>query len=149
MPDLSTFLTLIHLFGLALGVGAATVKVYLLSRCVADSRFVALYLQIVKPITRIIVLGLILLTLSGLGWLFVVGGYAFTPRLIFKLALVAAVWIVGPIIDNFAEPRYRRLAPVVSEPVSAEFLRAQKQYLGLELFATGLFYVITIVWVLF
>jgi len=46
------------------------------------------------------------------------------------------VWSIGPIIDNFAEPRYRALAPGRSEPASTEFLSAQKQYLWLELFAT-------------
>jgi len=34
------------------------VKVSLLLRCVTDRSFISIYLQVVKPITRIIVLGL-------------------------------------------------------------------------------------------
>jgi len=147
MHGLPAFLSLAHLLGLALGVGAATAKLVLLWRCRTDPAFVPAYLQVARPITRLIILGLILLTLSGVGW--VLQGYPLRSRLIIKLVLVAAIWVLGPIIDNSAEPRFRQLAPEPGSPVSPAFSAAQRQYLVLELIATSLFYVVIVYWVLF
>lgn len=141
-----TFLSLVHLVGLALGAGAATVKLVLLLTCNADTAFVPTYLSVSKPITRLIVLGIILLTLSGIGWMFL--GYAFSARLVVKIILVAAIWVLGPLIDNVVEPRYRRLAPASGAPASAVFVRVQREYLAWETAATLLFYVIIVIWVL-
>ena len=69
MPSLPSLLLFAHLIGLAWGLGAATVKLALLLRCNADYSFVSVYVKVAKPITRQIVLGMILLTLSGVGWL--------------------------------------------------------------------------------
>jgi len=145
MVSLSSLLTLVHLIGLALAVGAATVKVALLLKSKADHAFVPVYLKVARPITRLIVAGLVLLTLSGIGWLLL--GYPFTTLLIVKLIMVGTVWVLGPIIDNVAEPKFKKLTPPPGEPVSPEFVRAEKQYLALELTATLLFYVIIIIWV--
>jgi hypothetical protein len=59
-------LLLVHLVGLAIGLGAATAKLVLLFRCRADAAFVPTYLAVVRPITRQIILGLVLLLLSGI-----------------------------------------------------------------------------------
>jgi len=145
MFSLSSLLAFTHLIGLALGVGAATVKVALLLRCNADYTFVPVYLSVAKTITRNIVIGMILLTLSGVGWLWI--GYQLTPRLVVKLVLVAAIWALGPFIDNVVEPRFKKLAPA-GEPPSPAFVRIQKQYLAVEIVATGLFYAVIVIWVL-
>jgi hypothetical protein len=92
------------------------------------------------------VTGLVLLTVSGVGWLLL--GYPFTPLLVVKLVLVGAIWVLGPIIDNVAEPRFQNLAPGAGESPSAGFIRTLRQYLLLEVAATGLFYVIVVMWVL-
>ncbi len=139
-------LSLTHLIGLALGVGAATVKLVLLIRCNSNYEFVPVFLKVTKTITRIIVIGLILLTLSGIGWILL--GTYFTPLFIIKLFLVGSVWVVGPFIDNAVEPKFKKLAPAPSEQATPEFIRIQKQYLLLEAFATLLFYVITILGIL-
>ncbi len=68
MISLPSILSLAHLLGLALGVGAATAKLTLLLRCHADHALVPVYVKVAKPITRQIVLSIILLTLSGIGW---------------------------------------------------------------------------------
>ena len=60
-------LLLVHLVGLAIGLGAATAKLVLLFQCRADGAFVPTYLAVVRPITRQIILGLVLLLLSGIG----------------------------------------------------------------------------------
>ena len=45
-------LLLVHLVGLAMGLGAATAKLVLLFQCRADGTFVPTYLAVVRPITR-------------------------------------------------------------------------------------------------
>ncbi len=142
MSTVYTLLALMHLLGLVLGVGSATVKLVLLFRCNSNYGFMPVYFSVAKHITRLIVLGLILLTLSGIAWLFV--GYSFTPLLIVKVVLVGLIWILGPIIDNVAEPRIEKLIPLQGDTASLAFVRIQKQYLALELLATLLMYAITI-----
>jgi hypothetical protein len=146
MSALPSFLSLAHLIGLALGVGCATAKLTLLVRCKADHAFVPAYVAVARPITRLIILGLALLTLSGVGWLLL--GYPLTPLLVVKLVLVGAIWVLGPVIDNVVEPKFRQLAPGAGESASPAFIRIRQQYLLLEVIATGLFYVIVVMWVL-
>jgi hypothetical protein len=141
-----SILTLLHLTGLALAVGSASAKLRLLVRCKADHAFVSSYLAVARPVTQLIILGLALLTLSGLGWLLV--GYPVTPLLVVKLVLVGAIWVLGPVIDNVVEPKFLQLAPRPSEPPSPAFIRILGRYLWLETVATGLFYVIVVMWVL-
>jgi hypothetical protein len=76
-------------------------------------------------------------------------GHSFTPRLVIKLVLVAAIFVLGPVIDNVVEPRFRVLAPRPGTDASPEFVRMGTQYLALELLATGLFYAVVIIWVVF
>lgn len=147
MTTLSSILSLAHLIGLALGVGCATAKLRLLFRCKSDHAFVSTYIAVARPLTRLIILGLGLLTLSGLGWILVVR-YPLTPLLVVKLVLVGAIWVLGPVIDNVVEPKFQELAPEPSASPSPEFIRIERRYLLLEVLATGLFYVIIVMWVL-
>ena len=146
MTSLWSLLSLAHLLGLALAVGSATVKLVLLIKCRSDPTFVRVYISVARPITRLIISGLVLLTLSGLGWLLL--GYPFTALLVVKLLLVGAIWVIGPIIDNVVEPEFRQLAPASGEPGSPAFARISRRYLAMEASATLLFYVIVIIWVL-
>ena len=143
---LTSLLLVAHVIGLALAVGAASVKLMLLFRCRKDRSFLPTYIAVARPVTRLIILGLVLLTLSGVGWLLL--GREFTPLLIAKLVLVGVVWVLGPIIDNVAEPKFRQLAPQPGESASTAFLGAEQRYLLLETTATGLFYVIVVMWLL-
>jgi hypothetical protein len=138
-------LSVTHLIGLALAVGSATVKLILLFRCRSDPGFAPTFLAVSGPITRQIILGMVLLTLSGIGWMLL--GYGFTPRLIVKLALFAAIWILGPLLDNVLEPRFKKLAPAPGKPATPAYAGALKQVLAWELVATSLFYVIVVLWV--
>jgi hypothetical protein len=146
MTSLPALLSLAHLLGLALGVGCATAKLVLLVRTRTDQAFLPAYVAAARPLTRLIILGTALLTLSGVGWLLL--GYPFTPHLVVKFVLVGAIWVLGPVIDNVAEPAFRRCAPGPGEAASPDFIRARQRYLLLELAATGLFYVIVVMWVL-
>jgi len=142
----TSFLSFAHIIGLALGLGCATAKFTLLARCRTDSAFVPTYIAVTRPITRLIILGLALATLSGIGWL--LSGYPLARLLLVKLVLVGAIWILGPVIDNVLEPKFVRLAPKAGEPASAAFIKIQRQYLWLETIATGLFYVVVAMWLL-
>ena len=53
--------------------------------------------------TRLIILGLALLTLSGVGWL--LPGCPFPPMLVVKLALVGPLWVLGSFFDTVVEAR--------------------------------------------
>lgn len=139
-------MTIVHLVGLALALGAATVKLVLLLQCRADGELVQVFLKVARPITRLIVAGMILLALSGVGWLLV--AYDLTPLLIVKLVLFGSVFVLGPIIDNIAEPKFRKLAPAAGKPASPEFIRARQQYVALEVAATLFFYAIVVLWVM-
>ena len=141
-----SLLTFVHLIGLSLGVGAATVKLMLLVKAKSNPEFVATYLKVMRPITRIIIIGLILLTLSGIAWIFT--GVTFTTLFIIKLILVLAVWVLGPIIDNVVEPKYKNLAPASGNQISAEFIRIQRKLVIIETIATLDFYVIIMLGVL-
>jgi hypothetical protein len=145
MTDLWSILYLVHIIGLILAVGAATVKIILLIKSNSNPDFLPVYINAAKPVTSLIVLGMILLTISGIIWL--LDGYPLSSELIIKLILVASVWVLGPIIDNAVEPRFLKLAPV-SLPASSEFILVKKKFLALEITATSIFYVIIVYWVL-
>lgn len=147
MISLTSLLITVHLLGLSFGLGAATVKLILLYRCKADFSFIPVYSKVARPITRIIILGLVLLTLSGIGWLIV--GYSFSSQLIIKIILVALIWLLGPIIDNVIEPRFYKYAPAPGTTASQEFIRALNKYLILDTIAGLLFYIVVFYWVLF
>lgn len=146
MFSLWTFLLLVHLAGLALGVGCATAKVVLLLKCNKDMTFLPVYLKVVKPLTKILVLGLIMMTLSGITWFIL--GYGFSNLMILKLIFVALVWILGLIIDKISEPKFLRLAPVASEEPSPAFVSIKKKHLALEIIAALVFYIIIVMGVL-
>ena len=137
---------LVHIVGLALGVGSATVKITLLLKCRGDSAYVPAYLQVVGWITRLLVLGLILATASGIVLLWRV--YPFTPLMITKLVLVGLLWAIGPVIDKVAEPGFRQLAPAPGETVTPEFKQALKKYLAVEMTGGILFYAVVVLGVM-
>jgi hypothetical protein len=146
MMLLLTLLPIFHFIGLALGVGAATVKVWLVIKCRSDNTFIPAHARVAPILTRQIVAGMILLALSGIVWL--VAGYSITPLLLVKIILAASIFAIGPIIDNVIEPKYYRLAPAAGEAATGDFIRIQNQYLILEIFATLLFYVVIVMWLL-
>ncbi|MDH4184611.1 MAG: hypothetical protein OEV92_10340 [Nitrospinota bacterium] len=141
----STVLLLLHLLGLAMAVGVGAAKVLLLIKCYKDHTLLHSYFKLVKAMTGMLIVGFILLTLTGIAW--IATGYPFTLLLGIKVALVVVVWILGPYIDNVAEPALVKLTPAPGAQPSPEFLAAQKKHLVLETVAEGLFVLIIILWV--
>lgn len=141
-----SIMAFLHLLGLAFGVGAATVKLRLLFKCKSKLDFVPVFLKVVKPITMIIILGQILLTITGIAWMFF--GYTFTPVIIIKIVLLAMLWVLGPVIDNVFQPKFEKSAPSPGDSASPSFIQSQKHLLAAEIIATGLFYVLMILGVL-
>lgn len=146
MTFLPPFLRLLHLVGLSLAIGAATVKVVLLLRSRNDAALLPSFFAVARPVTKLIIAGMILLALSGTGWLLV--AYDLTPLLALKIALFACVFVLGPVIDHVAEPGFKRHAPSAGQAASPAFMRASRRYVALEIAATGLFYLIITLWVL-
>jgi hypothetical protein len=146
VSSLTSLLALLHLVGIVLATGAATAKWTLLLRSRSDPAFLPVFLGAARPVTRLIIVGQVLATLTGITWL--VLGYALAPLLVAKLVLVGAVWILGPVIDNVVEPRFRALAPAPGDAPSPAFLAVQRRYLLLETAATGIFYAIIVMWML-
>jgi len=141
---LDTLLPVVHIVGLVLAVGAATAKSVLLLRASRDQTFVPHYISVVPSLTRLILAGMLLLILSGVGWL--LSGYPLSGHLIAKLVLVGCVLGLGPMVDKVVEPKYFRLATAL-EPGSEGTLRqARNQYIAIELTATFLFYAIIVYW---
>ncbi len=144
--SLITLMYIVHFIGMSLAAGAASVKLALVIKCRKDTTFIPSYLKVAAILTRQIVAGMILVTLSGLVWLVI--AYDFTALLILKIILVGAIWILGPYIDKVVEPKFRRLAPAVGDAATSDFIRVQNQYLVVELSATLLFYIIIVLWML-
>jgi len=137
-------LILTHILGVALALGAAVVKVALLLALRADGDLTH-FLRVSRPITRLIVTGMILLTASGVG--FVALGRPFTTMLVVKIALALGVWGVGPVIDKVLEPRLREA--VASGPSGSAALRQiRPRYVAIEVAATLLLVSVTVLGVL-
>lgn len=146
MIILSEIAMIVHVIGLVLAAGSATIKLLLLLKCNADYKFFPVYFQVAGLITKLIIMGMILLTVSGIAWIMM--GYYLEPLLIFKIVLVGLIWILGPIIDNVAEPKLKKLAPLPGQTSTPGFIRIQKQHLLLEVAATAVMYAVVITGIL-
>jgi len=133
MVTLDSLLRLVHLVGVALGVGAATVKLVLGLRARNDPALLPAFLAVRKPVTRILISGLGLAVISGGVWL--VRGYPFSPLLVAKLVVVAAIFALGPVIDNVFEPRLE-----TASAGTPQLAAAQRSHLTIETVATLLMY---------
>ncbi len=138
MVSLALVPSLLHLFGFSLGVGAATIKLALVVRATREIGFLPVLLKVGRLITRFIIVGLVLVTVSGGYWL--TRGYPWSPLLVAKVVIVGVIWVLGPIIDNVVEPKLARLAPVREAEPTPAFHSTQRVYLAAEICATGLMY---------
>jgi hypothetical protein len=145
MRSLALFLFVAHYLGFAMAVGAATSKTVLLLKTRNDLTFVPIFLGASRPLTRLIITGLLLTVASGIAWLGL-DYHAMSPRLWAKVMLVALVFAIGPLIDHVIEPRFRVLAPQPGEAPAPAFVAARHRYVAAELLATALLYGVAILW---
>ena len=131
MVSVWTLLRLVHLFALAFGVGGATISMALMMKAGSDKEFAPVFAKVSKIIAKVVFLGLILLTISGIG--FFVLGYPEKELLLVKHALVAIIWVAGSLIMFVYSPKLSKLAPKPGNPPTPEFLSVQKtvQTLGI------------------
>lgn len=146
MFTLYHLLLLTHILGLGLALGGATAKFILLIRCQQDHKRFFIFFQVSKLLTVLIILGMILCTLSGVAWLLT--NYPLRPLLIAKIVMVGLIWILGPVIDNVAEPRLRKELPGAGLEPGPGFNPARNRHLLLEIVATLLMYAVTVLGVL-
>ena len=146
MGTIESLLPLTHLLGLGLALGSATTKLTLLLKSKTDHVFVSTYVAVTKPITRLILIGTALLVVSGIGWLLL--GYPWSNLLIMKLVLVGIIIALGTTLDKLVEPKFLKLAPNSGQQPSPEFSQIENRYILIETTATGLYYVIVVMWLL-
>ena len=109
MDSFQQFIPVFHFIGLSLALGCGTAKLVILGTSGTDQAAVSAFLAVSRPLTRLIIAGMILTAVTGVIWL--VEGYPFTTMLIVKLVLLGIVLVLGPVIDNVVEPAFRRHAP--------------------------------------
>ena len=146
MLILSEILYIVHVIALSLAAGTAFVKLLLVFRCKKSAAFYNDYFKLAPMLSKLIITGMILLTVSGITWIII--GYSVNLLLAVKIVVVTGIWILGPMIDNMAEPKLRKYLPTQDQTPSAEFIRAQKQHLRLEIAATVLMYAALVMGVL-
>lgn len=144
MDFLGELLPVFHFVGLALALGCGTAKLVLLAKSGTDHTAVSAFLVVSRSLTRLIIAGMVLVAITGTVWM--IDGYPFTTTLIVKLVLLGIVLVLGPVIDNVIEPVFRKSAPVAGETASPEFVSVRKKYILVETTATGLFYVVLVLW---
>ncbi|MHA2301641.1 MAG: hypothetical protein ACXACD_11870 [Candidatus Thorarchaeota archaeon] len=108
----------------------------------SDKEFGPIFMKASEPIAKIISLGLILVTLSGVGFYAI--GYPETQLLLIKHVLVVALWINGFIMMFYLQPKLKGLAPRPDKPPTPEFFLVQKQMQTLGIIGIVLWYAITV-----
>lgn len=133
---------LMHLFGLAFGVGAVTVNLILMMKSRSNKEFAPVFMKASKSIATLVFLGLILLTLSGIG--FAALGYPEKQLLLVKHVLIAVLWGNGLFVVFSLSPKLTKLAPKPGQPPTQEFLSIQRQVQVMGILGIILWYTITV-----
>ena len=143
--NLRTLFILVHTFGLAFGLGGVTINVALMIKARFDKELASVMSKVSKIIGPLIFLGLVLLTISGIGFMRL--GYLLTRTLAVKHILIVALWIEGPLIFYFTS-KLEKLSPKLSEPPSPKFLSTRRKMQALAAVGLVLWYTITFLAVL-
>lgn len=141
---LRTLFIFVHLIGLAFGVGGVTANAILMIKTRSNKEFTPIIMKAVVLIGKLVFFGLVLLTVSGIGFLYL--GYPLA-RLTVKLFLVGALWIEGPLVHYFTS-RLAKLVPNPSQPASPEFLSIKRKTQVIGMIGVILWYMTTALGVL-
>lgn len=106
-----TGLRVVHLCGLVLGVGSATLLDLIIARFILMRGISAEHVYIVDFSSKIVTIGLVLLWISGVGFLIHYGIFEpaklQNPKIWAKIAIVAVLTINGFLVHHFVLPRLR------------------------------------------
>ena len=106
-----TGLRIVHLCGLVLGVGAATLLDLIIARFVLMRGISKEHIHVIDFSSRIVTVGLSLLWISGIGFLIYYGFFdpvkLQNPKIWAKIAIVAVLSINGILVHFFVLPRIR------------------------------------------
>jgi len=142
---LEIMIRIFHLIGLCWGVGGATLGLLLMVISERNPEMKPHVAKILPTNTRLIMLGIILLGISGVALQLVIGGNYYSAHWILGLKhVVAAVLLtIGILMAAKIGPKMQRLAPKGGPP-SGEFLKTKKLAMILGITNTILWYVIVI-----
>lgn len=133
----------IHFLGLAFGLGGATIAAIISSKAEKDKDISKALIKIMPSISKLIMLGLLLLIISGIALPFYIKWPMNQQLLIIKHVLV--VWII--IIGVFIGRKFKKMSrtiPIGKEKPKPEFLKAKKQVKILSIINLILWYGVTI-----
>ena len=129
MSLLHTFLLIGHVIGVALGAGGAPMSDVLFVSSIADNRSDKSELRLLKIASKVVVAGLILLTITGMG--FLLTGSPTSPRFWAKMTIVTIASVNGFVMHRLLFPIFERCVRERTEINSADFT----QYMPLLLIA--------------
>ncbi|MEK7149027.1 MAG: hypothetical protein AAB796_01335 [Patescibacteria group bacterium] len=130
--DLKTLYLILHLFGIALGAGAAFFSDIMFFSAIKDMRFSNTEIRFLKLGSRTVWIGLCVLVISGV-LLFMTdpARYAHSSKFLAKMTIVAIIVVNGYIFHRIHIPRIMRHARE-ELPSSEEFKRK-----SISMFASG------------
>lgn len=106
--DLKTFLTIFHLFGVALGAGGAIFSAVIFTKVMHDGRVTKDELDFIELASLLVSIGLGLLILSGAS-LFLTNpeGYLASSKFLAKMTIIAVLVVNGILIHSLHVPPLR------------------------------------------
>ena len=139
--DSHDILQIIHMLGLAWGLGAVTVNMILMMNAEKNPETAPVIMGLAPKVGKLIWIALGLLAISGIGLAFEGVDYIDRTLLIVKIALVAVLVVGGLVLLFVMLPKMQGLAPKGAPP-SAEFLSLKKKVMGLGMLNVILWYAI-------
>lgn len=121
MDLLHTFLLIGHIVGVAIGAGGATMSDVLFVTSIGDNRIDRSELRLLKIASKIVVAGLVLLTVTGIG--FLLTGSPTSPRFWAKMTIVLVAALNGFVMHKLLFPIFERCVRDGIAVSSAKFTR--------------------------
>lgn len=121
MEILRILLMIGHIVGVAVGAGGATMSDVLFVTSLRDNRIDHSELRLLKMASQIVVMGLVLLTITGVG--FLLTGSLTSPRFWAKMTIVSIASINGFVMHRKLFPVFERCAKEGIAVGSADFIK--------------------------
>jgi hypothetical protein len=110
--EIKPLINLLHILGVALGVGGATVSDFLFFRSLRDRKISPDEFALLQATSRIVMVGIVLLVFSGVGLLWLryvgVGTLPSSGTFYAKMTMVLVIVVNGIVFHRFAFPILRR-----------------------------------------